>query len=413
MITREPFDDELKAYAELVIRLGVNVQLGQRVVIRCQPEQAATARVLATEAYRVGASRVSIEYRDQHLHRAQVEYAPEEELGKVLAHEVAGVRSWGEDKVALISLTGNPHPTLMEGLDPDRLSRSAPLDLIKELMPITTTNQIAWSVVAAPTPGWAEAVLGTPDVARLWEGIKVSMRLDQDDPVRSWREHNALLHQRRDMLNARGFDRVRYRGPGTDLTMGLAPGNAWAGGPVLTADGVEFMPNLPTEEVFTAPDWRRVEGMIQTTAAFFLMSMNTLVEDLRLEVADGTITSATASRGEAAVRAQFDAIPRSRHFGEIAIVDKDSAVRRSGLVYQDMLYDENAGSHVAWGAGFPFNVPGSDALEPDERIDQGLNQASTHVDIVIGSPEVEIDGFARDGTVTPITRGDTFVLPSA
>jgi aminopeptidase len=280
-------------------------------------------------------------------------------------------------------------------------------------MPITTTNQIAWTVVAAPTPGWAEAVLGTPDVARLWEGIKVSMRLDQEDPVRSWQEHNARLHQRRDMLNARGFDRVRYRGPGTDLTMGLAPGNAWAGGPIVNADGVEFMPNLPTEEVFTAPDWRRVEGTIQTTAAFFLMSMNTLVENLRLEVADGTITGAQASRGEDAVRAQFDAIPRSRHFGEIAIVDKDSAVKRSGLVYQDMLYDENAGSHVAWGTGFPFNIPGSDRLKPDERIDQGLNQSSTHVDIVIGSPEVEIDGIGRDGAVTPITRGDTFVLGSA
>jgi len=413
MILHEPFDDELRTYAELVIRLGVNVQLGQRVVIRCQPEQAATARALANEAYRVGARHVSIEYRDQHLHRAQVEHAPDEELGKVLAHEVANVRSWGEDRVAIINLTGNPNPTLMEGLDPDRLSRSAPVDLIKELMPITTTNQVAWTVVAAPTPGWAEAVLGTPDTRRLWEGIKVAMRLDQADPVRSWQEHNAALHLRRDMLNSRGFDRVRYRGPGTDLSMGLAPGNAWAGGSITNADGIDFMPNLPTEEVYTAPDWRRVEGTIQTTAAFFLMSMNTLVEDLRLEVSDGTITAATAARGEAAVHAQFDAVPRSRHFGEIAIVDKDSAVKRSGLVYQDMLYDENAGSHVAWGAGFPFNVPGSDALNPDERVSQGLNQSSTHVDIVIGSPEVEIDGIAKDGTVTPITRGDTFVLASA
>lgn len=413
MITREPLDDVLKAYAELVIRLGVNVQLGQRVVIRAHPEQAATARALATEAYRVGASQVSIEYRDQHLQRAQVEYAPDEQLGKVLAHELAAARSWGEDKVALISLTGNPNPTLMNGLDPDRLARSAPLELIQAIMPMTTTNQIAWTVVAAPTSGWAEAVLGTPDVARLWEGIKVAMRLDHDDPVRSWQEHNATLHQRRDMLNSRGFDRVRYRGPGTDLTLGLAPGNTWAGGAILNADGVEFMPNLPTEEVFAAPDWRRVEGTIQTTAAFFLVSMNALVEDLRLEVSDGTITSATAARGEDAVRAQFDLVPRSRHFGEIAIVDKDSAVKRSGLVYQDMLYDENAGSHVAWGTGFPFNVPGTDRLKPEERINQGLNQASTHVDIVIGSPEVEIDGIDRDGTVTPITRGDTFVLPTA
>lgn len=413
MQINESFDRELKAYAELVVRLGVNVQLGQRVVIQGYPEQAATARAIAEAAYAAGAKKVSIDYKDQLLQRSHVEHAADEDLGSVLAHEIAAAKSWGEDKVAVISLTGNPNPTVMDGIDPERLARNAPIELIKVVMPTITTNQIAWTVVAAPSPGWAQAVLGTPDVARLWEGIKTSMRLDQDDPLKSWREHNDNLIRRRDMLNSRGFDKIRYRGPGTDLTMGLAAGNVWAGGPTVNADGVEFMPNLPTEEVFTAPDWRRVEGTIQTTKAFFLATMNVLVEDLRLEVRDGTITAAEAARGEAAVRAQFDSIPRSRHFGEVAIVDKDSAVRRSGLVYNDMLYDENVGSHVAWGTGYPVNVEGAVDMAPDDRVERGLNQSNTHVDIVIGSPDVEIDGIAADGTVTPITRGDTFVLDSA
>jgi aminopeptidase len=409
----EPFDRELKLYAELVIRLGVNVQPGQRVTIRCYPEQAATARALADEAYRVGASKVTLDYVDQHLRRSEVQYAREEDLGRSLPHELEGVRAWREDRPAVISLTGNPNPTLMEGLDPRRLAASTPMDFIEEVSQIVTTNTVAWTVVAAPTPGWAEAVLGTPDTGRLWEAIKVAMRLDQTDPVKSWRDHLAGLVTRREMLNARGFDRVRYRGPGTNLTLGLPAGAAWAGGPTLNADGVEFIPNLPTEEVFTAPDWRRVEGVARTTAPFFLVGMNTLVEGLELHINDGTVTRATATRGEDAVQAQFDLIPRSRHLGELAIVDKDSAVRRAGLVFQDMLYDENVGSHIAWGTGYPVNVSGAVKMTPPQRVDAGLNQSATHVDIVIGSPDVEIDGIAPDGTITPITRGDTFVLAEA
>ncbi len=409
----EPFDHELKAYAELVIRIGVNVQPGQRVVIRGYPEHVATARALADEAYRVGASKVTIDYLDQHLRRSEVLHAREEDLGKSLPHELEGVRAWREDRPALISLTGNPNPTLMEGLDPSRLAAATPLDLVKEVMPIVTTNTVAWTVVAAPTPGWAEAVLGTPDTMRLWEAIKVAMRLDQADPVTSWQDHLAGLVLRREMLNARGFDRVRYRGPGTDLTMGLPAGARWAGGPAVNADGVEFNPNLPTEEVFVAPDWRRVEGVARTTAPFFLVAMNARVEGLQLEIRDGTVKGATATRGEEAVQAQFDLIPRSRHFGELAIVDKDSAVRRTGLVFQDMLYDENVGSHIAWGTGYPVNVDGAVAMTSEQRVDAGLNQSATHVDVVIGSPDVEIDGIDPDGTVTPITRGDTFVLAEA
>jgi aminopeptidase len=406
----EPLDHELKAYAELVVRLGVNVQLGQRVLIRCYPEQATTARAMADEAYRVGASKVTIEYIDQYLKRSEVLYAPDADLGRSLPHELEGVMAWREDRPAIISLTGNPNPTLMEGMDPGRMAAATPLDFVREATQIITTNTVAWTAVGAPTDGWAEAVFGTSDTVRLWEAIKVAMRLDQDDPMRSWRDHLDALVTRREALNERGFDRVRYRGPGTDLTLGLPEGAALAGGPAVNADGVEFVPNLPTEEVFTAPDWRRVEGVARTTAPFFLMAMNALVEGLELEVRDGKVTGATASRGEQAVQAQFDLIPRSRHLGELAIVDRDSAVRRTGLVFNDMLFDENVGSHIAWGTGYAINVAGTVDMTPEQRVEAGLNQSPTHVDVVIGGPDVEIDGIAHDGTVTPITRGDTFVL---
>lgn len=409
----EPYDRLLASYARLVVRVGVNVQVGQRVVIRCLPEHATIARALAEESYRVGASHVSIDYRDPHLQRYQVEHAPDEELGRVLPHEVEGIRDWAQDRPAVISLTGNPNPALMDGLDPERLAKAQPIEAMKAFVPIITQNEVAWTVVGAPTPGWAESVLGTPDVARLWDAVAVAMRLDEDDPVQAWRDHLAKLAERRDMLNACAFDRIRYRGPGTDLTIGTAPESQWISAGMPNADGVEFVANMPTEEIFLSPDWRRADGFARTTAPFFLMTMSTLVEGLEIEMSDGAVTGARAARGEAAVQQQLDSIPRARHLGEIAIVDGSSRVRQTGLTFKDMLFDENIGSHVAWGNGYPTGFRGSIEWTPEQRVQAGLNQSATHVDIVIGSPEVEIQGITADGTVVPIVEGDTFVLSEA
>ncbi len=404
----EPFDHLLEKYARLVVRVGVNVQPGQEVVITALPEQADAARALAAEAYRVGASRVSIEYGDPHVTRAAVEHGPEDQLGVSDEHRLEQVRRWRDSKPALISLTGNPHPTLMDGLDPARLAKSAPVDLISETMPLISTNTLAWTVVGAPTPGWAASV-GVADLAALWDGVATAMRLDEADPVAAWQAHIAKLGVRAAVLNEHRFDAVRYRGPGTDVTIGLSPRARWEGGSATTSGGVDFVPNMPTEEVFISPDWRRADGTVRTSAPFFLMTMGTLVEDLSLEIKDGTIVGANAARGEEEVRQQFDLIPRSRHLGEVAIVDQDSAVARTGLVYKDMLFDENVGSHIAWGMGFATSYGMLDAT-PGECIEAGLNQANTHVDIVIGSPEVQIDGLHADGSTAPITRGDEFVL---
>jgi aminopeptidase len=408
----EPYDRLLAAYAKLVIRIGVNVQVGQRVVIHGVPEQAAVARALAEEAYRVGASHVSIEYDDPFLQRQQVLYAPDDQLGRVLPHEVEGVRAWREDRPAYIRLTGNPHPSLMDGLDPARLAKSVPTELLAEMRDVMTTNAVAWTAVGAPTPGWA-ASIGVADVAALWDAVAVAMRLDEDDPVQAWRDHIATLQRRRDILNARGFDRVRYRGPGTDLTVGVSPESSWVAASMTNADGVEFVANMPTEEIFFSPDWRRADGTVRTTAPFFLVSMGTMVEGLEVELRDGTIVAARAERGEEAVQKQFEAVPRSRHLGEISIVDGSSRVRRTGLTYKDMLFDENIGSHIAWGAGFAFAWRNGTEMTAEQRIGSGLNQAGTHVDIVVGSPDVEIDGIGADGAITPIVQGDAFVLETA
>lgn len=405
----EPYERLLQSYAKLVIRLGVNVQVGQPVVIWCVPEQAPVARALAEEAYRVGASHVSIEYTDPYLQRDQVRFAPEDQLGRVDESQLEGVRAWRESRPAFIRLTGNPHPSLMDGLDPQRLAKSAPTALLAEVRSLLAANEVAWTMVGAPTPGWAESI-GVAGVAELWDAVAVAMRLDEDDPIAAWREHIDTLQRRRDLLNDRAFDRIRYRGPGTDLTVGVSPESAWVAATMENADGVEFLANMPTEEIFFSPDWRRADGTVRTTAPFFLMTMGAMVEGLEIELHDGSIVGARAERGEEAVQQQFELVPRSRHLGEVAIVDGSSRVRRTGLTYKDMLYDENIGSHIAWGTGFPFAWRNGTRMTPEQRVESGLNQSGTHVDIVIGSPEVEIEGIAADGTVVPIVEGDRFVL---
>lgn len=214
----EPHDHLLAAYARLVVRIGVNVQLGQRVVVRGMVEHADVARAVAAEAYRVGASHVAIEYVDQHLQRATVDLAPQESLGLSLKHEVDAINAWQADDVAVIGLTGNPNPTLMEGADPARLAASLPVERARATMQVMGADHIAWTVVAAPNAGWAESLFGTPDVERLWQAVALATRLDEEDPVVSWREHLATLAHRRDLLNDRGFDRMRFHGPGRTLS---------------------------------------------------------------------------------------------------------------------------------------------------------------------------------------------------
>jgi len=406
----EPYDHLLEAYARLVVRVGINVQMGQRVVVRGMVEHAEVARAVAAEAYRVGASHVSIEYLDQHLQRAHVDMAPEDSLGTSLQHEVDAINAWMDDDVAVIALTGNPNPTLMDGADPARLAASLPVERAKAAMQVLGADHVAWSVVAAPNAGWAESIFGTPDVERLWQSVALATRLDEDDPVVSWQQHLAKLAHRRDLLNERGFDRMRFRGPGTDLVVGLAPRSRWVTAEHTNDAGTAFVANLPTEEVYTSPDWRRADGTLSTTAPFFLQQMNVLVDGLVLELGDGSVRGAKAETGEEAVHHQLDSVPRARHLGEVAIVDGDSRVRRTQLTYRDMLYDENAASHVAWGAGFPTTIEGGTELDVQQRIEAGVNQSATHVDVVVGSPDVEVFGVAADGTSTPVLVGDEFVL---
>ena len=394
----------LDRYAEFVVRVGVNVQPGQDVHVGALVEHAPIARAVVEQAYRAGARRVVLDYGDIHVRRSAIEHAPEDGLGTNYPYELERINHWREHGVALIQLTGNPDPHVLDGLDPGRIASLPSKALATAFGEVI--EHVPWTAVAAPNEGWASQIFGEPDMDRLWTAVAVATRLDAADPVAAWREHLATLARRAAALDALALDALQFRGPGTDLRIGLLPVSKWLGGSIRTKAGVEFVPNIPTEEVFTTPDWRRTEGTVRITEPLVLAS--TLVEGLRLRFESGRIVEVEADRGVELVRAELEGDPRAPFLGEVALVDGSSRVRQAGVVFHDALYDENVGCHIAYGTAYTEAAPGSTDLSRDERIAWGVNAATVHTDVTIGGPEVSVDGILADGKVVPIIRDDRF-----
>jgi aminopeptidase len=391
-------DERLERYAELVVRVGANVQPGQQVFLFTAVEHRDLARALTRQAYRAGATYVNVLYGDAHARKAMIELGPDEALTyspewlKELVRECAGN--------ALIATTGDPEPDLLADLDGERVGRAVQQEIWQIRMQQMAENTVNWVGVGAPSEGWAKQVFGEPDVERLWEEVAFCMRLDEPDPAAAWREHIAGLAARTEQLNELGADSLRYRGPGTDLTVGLLPNAHWMSGSSDTSGGITYVANMPTEEVFTSPDARRTEGTIRMTLPLPLSGQ--VVRGLELTFKDGRAVDVEAESGADLVRSQFAAVENADRLGEVALVTKESRVGQSGTVFYDPLFDENATCHVAYGTGFPFLFDG----EPDE----GLNLANLHVDFMVGGPELEVDGVLADGTEVPLIRNEEWQL---
>jgi aminopeptidase len=393
----------LSDYARLAVQVGLNLQAGQVLGVNALLEHAPLVRAVAGEAYRAGAQYVDVTYTDQHVRRSHIRRAPEDALDWSPPWLVKRIDDLAASGGALLAITGNPEPEIFADLDGARVGR-ARMRALSEASLRLTDGLCNWSIVSFPTEGWAQSVFGEPDVDRLWNAVASAVRLDEHDPVAAWRTHIDELSQRAAALNARRFDALRYRGPGTDLTVGLHSESTW----MAACDevrGIRYVPNMPTEEVFTAPDARRVDGSVRAT--YPLQIQGTIVRGLEVRFENGRAVDVRAEQGEELMRTHVATDEGAARLGEVALVDGSSRVGRSGIVFYDTLFDENAASHIALGMAVLQGVPGSSSLSPVERYARGVNQSSIHTDFMIGSNELDISGVDEHGGETPILlRGD-------
>jgi aminopeptidase len=306
------------------------------------------------------------------------------------------------ERGAYIQVSGDPEPELFSDLDGTRVGKARPHDFMVEWGNMVNRRLVSWTIVPAPNAGWAQQVFGKPDVDALWSAVEKAVRLDRADPIAAWRARLDRLDHIANALSDRRFDSLRYRGPGTDLTVGLLPSARWASGNFQTAFGHRHVPNLPTEEVFTSPDRRRAEGKLRSTRP--LQVLGTLVRDLELEFRDGRIVEVRASSGADVIRSEIAIDDGAARLGEVSLVDGSSEVGKLGLTFYNTLFDENATCHIAFGDGFAFCV--------DDEADReaGLNHSGVHTDFMVGGPEVEVDGLEPGGMWIPILRGDEFQI---
>jgi aminopeptidase len=393
-------DDRLTRYARLAVKVGLNLQPGQTLVVVGQLEHAPLVRAIASEAYDAGARYVDVAYADQHVRKAHIAAASDDMLAYSPPWAVQRMRELGAEGGALCSISGNPEPELFADLDGGRVGRSRPRELSEATLELTD-GRCNWTIVAFPNEGWARTVFGEPDVERLWQAVASAVRLDADDPVAAWRDHMNRLEGRAAALNERRFDHLRYRGPGTDLTIGLHPDGMWEAAS-MQSNGIRHVPNMPTEEVFTCPDARRVDGTVRSTLPLQIQS--TIVKGLEIRFEGGRAVDVRAESGESLMQTHVQIDDGAARLGEVALVDRSSAVGQTGLVFYDTLFDENASSHIALGDGFPENVPSSHGLAGEERHARGVNHSSIHTDFMIGSDELEVDGVSADGEAVPILR---------
>jgi aminopeptidase len=391
--------------AELAVRVGANLQGGQELVVSGDVEHAPLVRAIMEAGWQAGASDVQCLYREPYDRLFLGRYAADDRLDRSPFASRASFDHLADGQRAFVLVLGDATPDLCAEVDPERLARIVPADAMRRRAEIWGRRGVAWTVIPFPTEAWSAQVFGEPDLGRLREVMARAMRLDETDPVAAWRDHLGQLSTRAEMLNRRSYDALRFRGPGTDLLIGLLPNARWGSVQGKTAWGQTYLANIPTEEVCTTPDFRRTHGLVTITRPF--AASGAFVDGISMRFEQGHLVQASASEGEAWLRQMLATDDGASLVGEIALVPRHNRLAELGLTFFHGLFDENVTSHMALGWG--LTEPGTEGMTPAQRRAAGMSTSTVHRDFMIGGPEIDVAGVTKDGQEEPLLVGGDWV----
>lgn len=401
------FDENLAIFASLTIRQGVALQPGQELIVSAGLHDAPFVRLIVAEAYRAGAKNVAILWNDPEVTLARYREATDEAIGYAPSWLYDGITRAYSENAARLAIASDD-PGLLTGVPPERVATSSRANGIatKAMSEYIGGFLINWCIVGAASPGWAAKVFpGLPSdeaVAKLWDAIFLTSRIYEADPIDAWVAHCETLENRMTWLNDLQLDAVHFRGPGADLRVGLVEGHVWMGGRGHARNGVTCSPNIPTEEVFTMPHRARVDGYVSSSKPLSVRGQ--VVDGIRVEFKNGAVVGATASQGEETLQRLIASDEGAKRLGEVALVPNSSKVAQAGILFYNTLYDENAACHIALGNSLGENMTGFETMSPEERLANGANDSIIHVDWMIGSGAVDVDGIRKDGSTVPVMR---------
>jgi aminopeptidase len=406
------FETHLDKLAEVAVRIGLGLAPGQEMVMTATLDAVPLARRITEQAYKAGATLVTTLFSDEESALLRFRHAPDASFDAAASWLYEGMAEAYRKGAARLAITGND-PSLLSREDPEKVSRvnRATSKAYRPALELITRHEINWTIVASASPAWAAAVF--PDLpqdealARLWEAIFAASRADQPDPVAAWKKHDANLHARADRLNEKRYSALHFRGPGTDLRVGLADDHLWLGGGTTARNGRYCIPNMPTEEVFTTPHKDRVEGKVTSTKP--LSYQGTMIEGISVRFQGGKIVEADAARGKQVLQKMIETDEGARRLGEVSLVPHSSPIAASGLLFMNTLFDENAACHIALGQAYSTCFREGDKITQEQLAERGANSSLIHVDWMIGSNHVDVDGVSATGAAEPLMRGGEWV----
>lgn len=402
------FQENLRKYAKILVTYGINVQPGQTVALSIDVEQAELARLIVKEAYALGAHEVIVLWTDEQIQYQQLLHNQLDRLENAPDYKVSEFH-YLLDKKASYLLIPSSHPEAFQNISPDRVAKAAEVyaKISQPLMMAAQSKQICWTMAAAAGKAWAQKIFPKAKDEEeatdlLWDQIFKSCKVYEDDPAAAWIAHREKLNAKAQILNQAQFTALHYLAPGTDLTVGMPKNHRWdvVGG--FDEQGNYCIANMPTEEIYSAPDFRRADGYVSSTKPLNLNGQ--LIEGIHLVFKNGQIVEATAEKGEQAIKNLIFQHDGARHLGEVALVPDSSPISQSGITFFHTLFDENASNHLAIGSAYPISLVGGENYSEEELKAAGLNRSSVHVDFMIGSNQMDIDGICPDGSRVPIFR---------